>query len=198
MTPNRQDVNKIVVLNPKGGCGKSTLVTSLAARYAQYGTTPTIMDYDPQGSSMAWLSRRSDDYFKIHGIEACKQSMHATRSWQLRLPSDTVNLLVDSPASISHDDLRRLTSDATNLLVPVMPSAMDIHAAARFIKDLLLVAKIDRRERKLAVVANRTRKNTKSFAKLMRFLDSLGIPIIAVLARQPEFCACRRTGHWRE
>ena len=119
MTPSRHIVNKTVILNPKGGCGKSTLVTNLAARYAQYGTTPTIMDYDPQGSSMAWLGRRSGDHFKIHGIAACKPSMHATRSWQLRVPSNTINLLVDSPASISHDDLRRLTSDATNLLVPV-------------------------------------------------------------------------------
>ncbi len=194
MTSNGHNVNKIVVLNPKGGCGKSTLVTSLAARYAQYGTTPTIMDYDPQGSSMAWLGRRSSDYFKIHGIDAYKQSMQATRSWQLRVPSDTVNLLVDSPASISHDDLRRLTGDATNLLVPVMPSAMDIHAAAGFIKDLLLVAKIDRRERKLAVVANRTRKNTKSFAKLMRFLDSLGIPIIAVLRDSQNFVHAAEQG----
>ena len=194
MTPNRHTVNKIVVLNPKGGCGKSTLVTNLAARYAQYGTSPAIMDYDPQGSSIAWLGRRNDDQFKIHGIDACKQSMQATRSWQLRVPSDTINLLVDSPASISHDDLRRLTSDATNLLVPVMPSAMDIHAASRFIADLLLVAKIDRRERKLAVVANRTRKNTKSFARLMRFLDSLGIPIIAVLRDSQNFVHAAELG----
>lgn len=194
MTPSRHIVNKTVILNPKGGCGKSTLVTNLAARYAQYGTTPTIMDYDPQGSSMAWLGRRSGDHFKIHGIAACKPSMHATRSWQLRVPSNTINLLVDSPASISHDDLRRLTSDATNLLVPVMPSAMDIHAAARFIADMLLVAKIDRRERKLAVVANRTRKNTKSFARLMRFLDSLGIPIIAVLRDSQNFVHAAEMG----
>ena len=194
MTPNRQTLNKIVVLNPKGGCGKSTLVTNLAARYAQYGTSPAIMDFDPQGSSIAWLGRRGDDYFKIHGIEACKQNMHATRSWQLRVPSGTNNLLVDSPASISHDDLRSLTNDATNLLVPVMPSAMDIHAASRFIADLLLVAKIDRRERKLAVVANRTRKNTKSFARLMRFLDSLGIPIIAVLRDSQNFVHAAELG----
>jgi len=194
MRASQHTVNKIVVLNPKGGCGKSTLVTNLAARYAQYGTSPAIMDYDPQGSSLAWLSRRSADCFKIHGIDACKQAMHATRSWQLRVPSDTVNLLVDSPASISHDDLRRLAGDATNLLVPVMPSAMDIHAAARFIADLLLVAKIDRRERKLAVVANRTRKNTKSFARLMRFLDSLGIPIIAVLRDSQNFVHAAEMG----
>ena len=107
--------------------------------------------------------------------------MQATRSWQLRVPNETTSLIVDSPASLTHDDLRELTRDATSILVPVLPSAIDIHAASRCIADLLLVAKIDRRDNKLAVVANRTRQNTKSFEKLMRFLDSLGIPIIAVL-----------------
>ena len=181
ITPRQDNVNKIVILNPKGGCGKSTLVTNLAACYANQGTTPAVMDYDPQGSTMAWLERRSDDLPTIHGIAAYKKSMQATRSWQLRVPNDTDTLLIDSPASVDHDDLRELTRDSTSILVPVLPSSMDIHAASRCIADLLLVAKVDRRDRKLAVVANRTRKNTKSFAKLMRFLDSLGIPIIAVL-----------------
>jgi chromosome partitioning protein len=181
ITPRQDNLNKIVILNPKGGCGKSTLVTNLAACYANRGTTPAVMDYDPQGSTMAWLERRSDDLPTIHGIAAYKKSMQATRSWQLRVPNDTDTLLIDSPASVDHDDLRELTRDSTSILVPVLPSSMDIHAASRCIADLLLVAKVDRRDRKLAVVANRTRKNTKSFAKLMRFLDSLGIPIIAVL-----------------
>ena len=139
------------------------------------------MDFDPQGSSTAWLDRRPGNLPPIHGIAAFKKSMHATRSWQLRVPSDTVDLIVDSPAGMQHDDLREVTRDATSILVPVLPSSLDIHAASRCIADLLLVAKIDRRDRKLAVIANRTRKNTKSFAQLMRFLDSLGIPIIAVL-----------------
>lgn len=181
ITPRKESLNKIVILNPKGGCGKSTLATNLAASYAGRGSTPAVMDYDPQGSTMAWLERRPDELAEIHGIAAYKRSMQATRSWQLRVPNDTVNLIVDSPASITHDDLRELTRDSTSILVPVLPSPMDIHAASRCIADLLLVAKVDRRDRKLAVVANRTRKNTKSFAKLMRFLDSLGIPIIAVL-----------------
>ena len=55
-TPSNDNLNKIVILNPKGGCGKSTLVTNLAAVYAQHGTTPAIMDYDPQGSTMATLA----------------------------------------------------------------------------------------------------------------------------------------------
>ena len=181
ITPRQDNLNKVVILNPKGGCGKSTVATNLAACYAKRGTIPAIMDYDPQGSSMAWLERRSPERPAIHGIAAYKKSMQATRSWQLRVPSETEILLIDSPASVDHDDLRELTRDATSILVPVLPSPMDIHAASRCIADLLLVAKVDRRDCKLAVVANRTRKNTKSFHKLMRFLDSLGIPIIAVL-----------------
>jgi chromosome partitioning protein len=187
ITPRRDNLNKIVILNPKGGCGKSTLVTNLAACYAQRGPAPAVMDYDPQGSTISWLDRRPDDLPPIHGIAAYKNSMTATRSWQLRVPEDTVNLLVDSPASVDHDDLRELTRDSTSILVPVLPSSMDIHAASRCISDLLLVAKVDRRDRKLAVVANRTRKNTKSFGKLMRFLDSLGIPIVAVLRDSQNF-----------
>lgn len=173
--------NRIVILNPKGGCGKSTLTANIAACYAQRGNRTAIMDYDPQGSTTAWLARRSGDLPEIHGIAAYKRSMQATRSWQLRVPNDIENLVIDSPAGITHDDLRELTRDSSSILVPVLPSPMDIHAASRCIADLLLVAKINRSERKLAVVANRTRKNTKSFARLMRFLDSLGIPIIAVL-----------------
>jgi chromosome partitioning protein len=179
--------NRILVLNPKGGCGKSTLATNLAACYAQRGDAPAVMDYDPQGSTMAWLERRSPELPIIHGIAAFKRTMQATRSWQLRVPEAAQTLVIDSPAGVTHDDLRELTRDASSILVPVMPSTMDIHAAARCIADLLLVAKIDRRERKLAVVANRTRKNTKSFSKLMRFLDSLGIPIVAVLRDSQNF-----------
>jgi chromosome partitioning protein len=193
-TPRHDNLNKIVVLNPKGGCGKSTLVTNLAARYALDGPIPAIMDFDPQGSSMAWLARRSPELRQIHGIAAFKKTMQATRSWQLRIPGETTNVLVDSPASVNHDSLRELTRDATSILVPVLPSSMDIHAASRCIADLLLVAKIDRRDRKLAVVANRTRKHTKSFGRLMRFLDSLGIPIIAVLRDSQSFVQAAEKG----
>ena len=194
ITPRKDNLNKIVILNPKGGCGKSTLVTNLAACYAKRGTIPAVMDYDPQGSTMGWLARRSDELPAIHGIAAYKKSMQATRSWQLRVPNDTETLIIDSPASVDHDDLRELTRDSTSILVPVLPSTMDIHAASRCIADLLLVAKVDRRDGKLAVVANRTRKNTKSFATLMRFLDSLGIPIIAVLRDTQNFVRSAEQG----
>ena len=57
----RDNRNKIVILNPKGGCGKSTLATNIAACYASRGMPPALMDFDPQGSTMAWLERRSGD-----------------------------------------------------------------------------------------------------------------------------------------
>ena len=110
------------------------------------------------------------------------------------MPQETTNLIVDSAASLTHDDLREVTRDATSVLVPVLPSSIDIHAASRCIADLLLVAKIDRRDRKLAVVANRTRTNTKSFQKLMRFLDSLGIPIIAIMRDSQNFVHAAEAG----
>jgi chromosome partitioning protein len=194
ITPTRDNLNKIVILNPKGGCGKSTLATNIAAYYAHRGPQPSIMDYDPQGSTMAWLKRRPSELPSIHGIAAYKKSMQATRSWQLRVPEDTLNLIVDSPASISHDDLRELTRDSSSILVPVLPSSMDIDAASRCIADLLLVAKVNRNEGKLAVIANRTRKNTKSFNRLMRFLDSLGIPIVAVLRDTQNFVYAAEKG----
>ena len=192
--PKTENRNKIVVLNPKGGCGKSTLVTNIAACYATRGDSPAIMDFDPQGSTTAWLERRPSENPEIFGVAAYKKTMQATRSWQLRVPAETRTLIVDSPAAVSHDDLRELTRDASSILVPVLPSAMDIHAASRCIADLLLVAKVNRNERKLAVVANRTRKNTRSFARLMRFLDSLGIPIIAVLRDSQNFVHAAENG----
>ena len=194
ISPKQEARNKVVILNPKGGCGKSTLATNIAACYAARGETPAIMDFDPQGSTTAWLKRRPDNLPLIHGITAYKQTMQATRSWQLRVPNDTINLIVDSPAAVCQDDLRELTLDSSSILVPILPSLMDIDAASHCIADLLLVAKVNRNERKLAVVANRTRRNTKAFGKLMQFLDSLGIPIIAVLRDSQNFVLSAETG----
>ncbi len=194
ITPSRKNLNTVVVLNPKGGCGKTTLVTNLASLYSRRGPMPAVMDYDPQGSTMRWIEKRPSDAPPIHGIAAFKNTMQATRSWQLRVPAETTTLLIDSAAGLNHDGLRSMARDASSILVPVLPSAIDIHAASRCIADLLLVAKIDRRDRKLAVIANRTRQNTKSFDKLMRFLNSLDIPVIGVLRDSQSFVHAVESG----
>lgn len=117
----------------------------------------------------------------IHGIAAYKNEMSVTRTWQLRLPEESNRVIIDSPAGLENPQIHDLIYDATNVIIPIMPSPIDIRYAARFIAELLLLTQLDRGQVKVGIVANRTRKNTKSIAQLMRFLNSLKIPVIATL-----------------
>ena len=172
---------KIVVLNPKGGSGKSTLATNLAAWYAWRGRRVALMDHDPQGSSMRWLRQRPATLAPIHGIAAYERRMGVTRAFALRTPPGTERLVVDTPAAVTALQMPELTLDAHAIVVPVMPSEIDIHAASRCIADLLLAGRVHRAERRLVIVANRARRYTKAYGSLMRFLESLRIPVAAVL-----------------
>ncbi len=174
-------LQKILVLNPKGGSGKSTIATNLAAYYAWKGLRVALMDHDPQGSSMRWLKLRPAELPPIHGIAAYEKRLGVTRTFALRAPHGTQRLIIDTPAAISGMQMPDFTNDAGVVVVPVMPSEIDIHAASRCIADLLLVAKIHRSERRLVIVANRARRYTKAYSSLMRFLQSLRIPVVAVL-----------------
>lgn len=179
--PGHKDLRKIVVLNPKGGCGKSTLAVNLAGYLASQGNSVAIMDFDPQGSSMRWLKLRPGNRPPIHGISAFDVRTSATRSWQLRVPPGVRYLVVDSPASVPPENLAELTSGAHAILIPVLPSEIDVHAASQLMKDLLLIAKVSRRMGRIGVIANRVRENTLAYRKLMRFLRSLSISVIGVL-----------------
>lgn len=179
--PEKDDLHKIVVINAKGGSGKTTLATNLASYFASIGPPPTLMDYDPQGYSMRWLERRADTWPKIHGIAAYEKILEGTPSFVKQVWPESRQVIVDLPAALPPEDIYDYTYDANSILIPVLPSAIDVHSASRFIADLLLNAQIDRRDRQLAVVANRTRQNTRSYRMLMRFLTSLKIPLIAEL-----------------
>jgi chromosome partitioning protein len=174
-------MQRIVVLNPKGGSGKSTIATNLAACYALNGERPTLMDLDPQGSSMRWLRKRPDDVTAIHGIAAFERSATVTRSWQMRVPADCRTVVMDTPAAVDPHSLPELTRGVDAVLVPVLPSEIDIHATAKCIADLLLVAKVRRSEKRIGIIANRVRSNTLVWQSLTRFLNSLDIPLIATL-----------------
>jgi chromosome partitioning protein len=172
---------KILVLNPKGGSGKTTVATNLAAYYALQGLHPTLLDLDSQGSSTRWLSKRSEDAPPIHGIRGFDIPANVTRTFAMRPPDDCERLVVDTAASVSAQEMVPITRDAYRILIPVLPSDIDIHAAARCVADLLLIAKIPRAENRIAVVANRVKRNTLVFRSLMRFLQSLQIPVAGVL-----------------
>lgn len=184
----------IVVLNPKGGSGKTMVATNLAASLASSGRSPTLMDMDAQGSSMRWLKKRTNHYPMIHGIADFKRSASVARSWLLRVPSHCDSLIVDTPAGLHADRMPGITRDADAVLVPVMPSDVDIHAAARCIEDLLLVARIPRTEDRIGIIANRIRRNTTISRVLQRFLDSLGIPVVATLRDSQNYVRTGQTG----
>jgi chromosome partitioning protein len=185
---------KIVVLNPKGGSGKSTLATNLAAYYAWSGRRVALMDHDPQGSSMRWLRLRPDSAPVIHGIAAYERKLGVTRAFALRTPPGTERLILDTPAAVPAQAMPEFTQDAHAVLVPVLPSEIDIHAASRCIADILLAGRVLRSERRLLIVANRARRYTKAYLSLMRFLDSLRIPVAAVLRDSQAYVRSAETG----
>ncbi|MFK8053067.1 MAG: AAA family ATPase [Woeseiaceae bacterium] len=187
-------MRKIVVVNPKGGSGKTTIATNLASYYASRGEHPTLIDYDPQGSSMHWIASRDPALPKVHGIAAFQNRMDVTRAFQLRLPPECRRVIVDSPAGFSPAEMREVTRDTEKVLMPVLPSKFDTHAASRSIADLLLVAKLDRRKKQLGIVANRTRQNTRYFETLMRFLSSLDIPVATVLRDSQAYVRASENG----
>ena len=174
-------VHKTVVVNPKGGSGKTTLATNLAAYYASIGTPVALIDLDAQGSSTRWLTRRPADSAPIVGINGTKAYSGVTRSYAMRIPPGVRRVVVDTPAAIPGHQLAEITRRADRIVLPVLPSEIDIHVATRCVADLLLQAKIDRADNRLGVVANRVKRNTLMFRALMRFLDSLKIPVAAVL-----------------
>ncbi|MEO5574019.1 MAG: AAA family ATPase [Gammaproteobacteria bacterium] len=179
-------MRSIMVLNAKGGCGKSTLATSLASYYAAKGLPTVLADFDPQGSSMSWLAERSPERPEIQGI----------RAWEddLRVPKDIERLIIDAPARIHGKELKEFVKRAQTIIIPVLPSPIDIRAAAGFIDDLLSVGKISRGETKVAVVANRVRESTLAFQSLNEFLSGVGIPFIAILRDSQNYVKAAERG----
>ena len=167
-------MRKIMVLNSKGGCGKSTIATNLASYYAFYEEKKvTLVDFDPQESSLDWLKVRSRKFPEITGINATKETV--------RFSKDTEIVIMDVPARVEGRELANLVKRAETIIIPVLPSPIDIRAAAKFIKELLTSGRVLRKETKIAVIANRVRENTLSYHALYAFLKSLKIPFITTL-----------------
>jgi len=175
-------MKKILVLNAKGGCGKTTVATNLASHYASAGFKTALMDYDPQGSSMRWLHQRPLDKPRVEGVNAFRRpGSRETRSWATRIPAGIERVIMDAPAGVSGQDMVNFISQVDTILIPVLPSPIDIHAATRFIEDLLLIGKVRQKGVGIAVVANRVRKNTLVYQSLERFLKTLKLPFITTL-----------------
>jgi chromosome partitioning protein len=187
-------MQRIVVLNPKGGSGKTTIAINLASYFATRGHRPVLMDFDPQGSSVRWTKKRQAAQAPIQAIAAFEKDARTTRSFQLRVPDNATHVIVDTPAAVEPRQLPDMTRDAHKILVPVLPSDIDIHTCSRCIADLLLVAKIRREENRIGVIANRVRRNTLMYQALIRFLHTLGIPIVAIIRDSQNYVRAAEAG----
>lgn len=166
-------MRSIMLVNAKGGCGKSTLATNLASYYATRGKNVTLADMDPQGSSFEWVNNRPEDRPQISAIAGWKEA--------IRPAKDTDVLIIDTAAGTEGKELTALARKVETILVPVLPSTIDMRAAKQFLYKLLLMGRIEREETKVAVVANRVRENTLIYEKLHTFLRKLDIPFVATL-----------------
>lgn len=186
-------MNTTLVINSKGGSGKTTVTTNLASYFAASKVPTAIMDYDPQGSCLNWLRLRTPAARRIHGANGAPQRT-GLRSLHMHVPADTRQLIIDAPAGASGLLLQDMLSRAHCIVIPVQPSAIDIHATANFIRDLLLSGRLKARNMRLAVVANRVRKSSPVYQPLERFLRSLSLTFLTRLSDSEAYVQAAETG----
>jgi chromosome partitioning protein len=177
----------ILVTNAKGGCGKSTIATNLAAYYASEGYETVLADYDPQASALAWLEERSEEYEPITGISGFDEGLrHAPRNADI--------VVIDAPARSHGKELTDLVRHAETVIVPVLPSPIDIKAASKFIDELMHRGKIEKRQAKVGIVANRVKENTLIFEELDEYLSGLKVPYVATLREAQNYIRAYQRG----
>lgn len=174
-------MRSILLLNPKGGSGKTTLATNLAVYYALRGKSVALVDFDPQGSCIDWLAERPEDRASIRGIVG----------WEgkVRIPGDMDYVIMDVPAGLHGEAMVALVRRAQTLVVPVVPSPIDLRAAIRFHDELSHLTALLKRRVAVATVANRVRENSANRNLLEDFLRSLKLPD----GRKLPFVACIRS-----
>lgn len=183
----------VMVMNAKGGSGKTTIVTSLAGYFASRGLVTALKDYDPQGSSTDWLKHRPKSRQPIYGVTPFRTSPGATRVWQMRIPTNTDRVLIDSPAGIQLLQYGEILRSVDNIIVPIVPSPIDIRATAFFLRDLFAFLKTHPNKAKVGVVANRVTR-ARSLAALQRIFANIDIPCIASFSENENFIAAAEHG----
>lgn len=168
-------MRSILVVNPKGGCGKTTISTNLASYYAVWGVKTALVDFDPQQSCMQWLKVRKEagKYQSIIGLSGL--------AGKIDIPEDTQRVIYDAPARSVTEKVVDLVHLADAVIIPVLPSPIDIRAARDFIEQLIRKSRLRQHPHLVGLVANRVRSNTNIYAYLEDFLVDAELPFITTL-----------------
>jgi len=160
-------MRSILVLNSKGGSGKTTIATNLAVFYALRRQSVALVDLDRQQAAMDWLAVRPEKRAPIQAVPAWESGV--------RIP-DVEVAIMDAPAAVHGRTLSDLVRRAQTVVMPVLPTPLDMRAAVRFHDELAHLARVAKHQVKIGTVANRVREISPSTVVLEEFLRSLELP----------------------
>lgn len=178
----------IMLMNAKGGCGKTTLATNIATWFADEGCKVALADFDPQGSSLDWLNARREyeGVPEIEAIDATKGSVSPARGTEF--------LIMDAPAAIHGKEINAMLRKVQSLIIPVLPSPIDMRACSRFLDELLASGRISANQTKIAIVANRVWERTTVSKQLDEYLGHLKIPVLTHLRESQNYIRSAERG----
>ena len=180
-------MRSIMVLNSKGGSGKSTVATNIASYYATQGNKVILVDLDPQSSSLDWLAARPSGRSSISGIDGA--------AGQYRVPRNADYVIYDTPAAVHGAELSALLRRAQSIIIPVLPSPIDMRAATPFVQKVLDNNRVARKEARVALIANRCRENYNIYHQLDRYLRKIRkAPFISVLRESQNYVRAAERG----
>jgi len=180
-------VQTILVANPKGGSGKTTLATNIAGWLAGKRQRVGLQDADPQRSSTQWLARRPALFPSIAGFDAeagKKEIKELGLDW----------LILDSPAGTRGEALRDVMRRADAMVVPVSPSTFDMAATADFLGAIGEYKSVREKGLPVALVAMRVDTRTRSSGELDEFLAAYSFPLVTHLRDTQVYVYCARDG----
>lgn len=165
----------ILVASSKGGAGKTTLSTQLAGHFAVAGKATVLIDADPQASSTRWCEKRADMAAAVLPING------HSRAFRKYLPEDAERVVIDAPAGAMADELEPFLDMADVVLVPVLPSAIDLEATVPFLNSLAQVQRVKKGKLAVGLVANRVKAWTSVSQQAIEQLQSWPYPLVAQL-----------------
>ena len=165
----------ILVANPKGGCGKTTLATNLAAYLAGQNQRVVIWDLDRQKSSLGWLALRAPELPRIASLDAERDEIHPN------IPENNDWLVLDSPAGMHGKNLAHALKLAHKIIIPVQPSVFDMSATRDFLDQLMEERTVRKHKTFIGIIGMRVDPRTRAAATLEQFLKQYDLPVLTYL-----------------